>query len=222
MHFDQGHIEAIARRLEEMRATLVARARDAAWPMDPLDRREIVGYLDMGVAPEPPRTVPDLMKSFLKSCYTHSVLRNFLTSLLGEIPTPPAMGKLLCTVFSEPAFLDDNNWYPDALRAVATRIQARERCDLASPVPRNRMTRVILDGTVEMSKRLERGIDSFYQAVESVSAASPEVMWKYVRDFSKPIGFVGPALLCDFLKEIGFLQFVKVDHLFPEGIPTAS
>jgi len=89
---DQGRIEAIARRLEAMRATLVARARDAAWPMNPLDRREIVGYLDKGVVPEPPRTVPDLMKNFLKSCYTYSVLRSFSTSLLGKIPTPPTMG----------------------------------------------------------------------------------------------------------------------------------
>jgi len=81
------------------------------------------------------------------------------------------------------------------------------------------MTRVMLDGTVEMSKRLEKGIDSFYRTVGSVSALSPEAMWKYVKDFGKPIGFVGPALLCDFLKEIGVFRFVKVDHHFLNEFP---
>jgi hypothetical protein len=44
-------------------------------------------------------------------------------------------------------------------------------------------------------------------------------MWNLVNDFSAPIDQVGPALVCDFFKEIGFTRYVKVDHHFSKQFP---
>ena len=44
-------------------------------------------------------------------------------------------------------------------------------------------------------------------------------MWALVEDFSKSIKQVGPALMCDFFKEIGFVRYVKVDHHFSKQFP---
>jgi hypothetical protein len=38
-------------------------------------------------------------------------------------------------------------------------------------------------------------------------------------DFSRPIQNVGPALICDFFKEMGFVRYVKVDHHFRKEFP---
>ena len=81
------------------------------------------------------------------------------------------------------------------------------------------MISVILSGTQEMEKRLENGIDRFYQELDRVNNSSAEEIWKYVSEFQKEIYNVGSALICDFLKDIGCYRFVKVDHHFKNEFP---
>ncbi len=44
-------------------------------------------------------------------------------------------------------------------------------------------------------------------------------MWELATEISKSINNVGVALICDFLKEIGFTRYVKVDHHFKREFP---
>ena len=212
-------VAAAKRELEIRRKTLVRLAQAPSTQMDPLDRHEIIKYLADGLQPERPDDVPSLMKAFLKSCYSYAVLRKFSTSILGEIPTPDRMGGLLESIFAEKSFLEDQTWFPQNLKKVAWSIQQREKYDLTSKQPRPRMVRVMLDGSDQMARRLDRGLNSFYESIEQVSASTPEAMWSFVEEFAKPIYNVGPALICDFVKEIGFLRFVKVDHHFLHQFP---
>ena len=115
--------------------------------------------------------------------------------------------------------MEDQTWFPQNLKKVAWSIQQREKYDLTSKQPRPRMVRVMLDGSDQMARRLDRGLNSFYESIEQVSASTPEAMWSFVEEFAKPIYNVGPALICDFVKEIGFLRFVKVDHHFLQQFP---
>lgn len=211
---DQRQVVAVKEELARRREALIQLARSPSTPIDPLDRSEIVKYLAEGGRPERPEDVPSIMKAFLKSCYTYAVLRSFSTKILGEIPTPDTMPILLTRVFSEPAFKHDDTWLPPNLKDTALRIQEREHYDHTSREPRPRMIRVMLDGSEEMTKRLSQGLDNFFAALEQVSVSPPEEMWSFVKSFSRPIYHVGPALICDFIKEIGFLKFVKVDHHF--------
>ena len=82
------------------------------------------------------------------------------------------------------------------------------------------MISVILDGTKEMGRRLEFGIEKFYQELEAINKSSGGETWKYVSEFPRQIHNVGTAFICDFLKDIGCDRFVKVDHHFKNEFPT--
>lgn len=217
--FSPREVEAVRRQLDYRREALIKLARASLTEMDPLDQDEILKYLAGGLAPKRPEDLASLMKSFLKSCYTYSVVRNYCRRVLGAIPMPDTMGILMDRVFPDNALLEDNTWLPQNLKKTALRIQRREKLKLTSNQPRPRMLRAMLDGSDEMAKRLDGGLEPFYESIERVSASSAEAMWSFVEGFSKPIYNVGPNLICDFLKEIGFLRFVKVDHHFMRQFP---
>jgi hypothetical protein len=82
------------------------------------------------------------------------------------------------------------------------------------------MVRVMLDGADQMAHRLQSGLRPFYESIQHVSASTPEAMWTFVEELARPIYNVGSALICDFIKEIGFLRFVKVDHHFLRQFPS--
>lgn len=220
MLFDEREVSQVRRELERRREILAKLARDQNAPLDKLDRQEIILYLERGLLPARPHAVTDLMKAFVKSCFSYAVLRNFCVSILGEIPTPETIGECLARVFNFGSFRLEETWLPIKLRSAAEQIQAREQYDLNSNEPRPRMVRVLLDGSAEMGRRLDKGISAFYTSLDKVTQRDPEFVWKYVEDFSDPIYNVGPALICDFLKEIGYSQFVKVDHHFKKQFPT--
>jgi len=218
--FDELQLPAIRAEMIRRREILVRLAKDPSAPMDKLDRQDIVLYLDQGAIPRRPESVPGLMKAFVKSCLTYSVLRRFCVSLLGEIPTPDTIGECLARVFCCQAFRVEQTWTPEGLRTAAEHIQAQAEYDLDSKIPRPRITRVLLDGSKEMHRRLARGMAGFYESVDQAVGRGPDVMWSWVLEFSQGIRNVGPALTCDFLKEIGYAQFVKVDHHFTNEFPS--
>lgn len=221
MQIEENLISEISNELERRRKILIMNAKNRAFPMDKLDRADIVLYLEEGKLPERPDSIPGLMKAFIKSCFTYSVLRNFCRKkMLGEIPTPDTIPECLARIFNSNPFRLEETWYPDQLKKLAGEIQALRCFDLSSNKPESRMICVLLDGSTEMKKRLENGMPSFFSEIEKVTKSDSETIWKYVEDFSGAIYNVGPALISDFLKEIGFAQFVKVDHHFQKQFPT--
>jgi len=72
-------------------------------------------------------------------------------------------------------------------------------------------------GTLKLRQELKFGIESFYAKISKVTI--PPEMWNLVNNFSAAIDQVGPALICDFFKEIGFTRYVKVDHHFRKEFP---
>ena len=68
-----------------------------------------------------------------------------------------------------------------------------------------------------MKQELSGGLKAFYRRIADVT--DPLEMWRLVNDFSSTIDQVGPALICDFFKEIGFTRYVKVDHHFKAQFP---
>ena len=75
----------------------------------------------------------------------------------------------------------------------------------------------MLSGTSKLQKELIPGLDLFYDKISRVTV--PLEMWRLVNEFSGTINQVGPALICDFFKEIGFIRYVKVDHHFRKEFP---
>jgi hypothetical protein len=220
MLLNEIQISQVRRELKRRREILIRLALDQSAQLDKLDRQEILRYLEQGLLPERPHSVPDLMKAFVNSCFTYAVLRNFCTSILGEIPTPETIGECLARVFGFGTFRLEETWLPEKLRSAAEEIQAREQYNLYSNEPRPRIIRVLIDGSAEMGRRLDEGLSAFYSSLDTVTHSAPEIIWKYAEDFSDRIYNVGPALVCDFLKEIGYSQFVKVDHHFKKQFPS--
>lgn len=219
MNIYQDQVSQARTALERYRTTLVKFAKLQHSPILEIDRKEIIKYLEHGGFPDRPDTIPLLMKCLIKSCYSYAVLRKYCVSILGEIPSPGTIGECLARVFSHEPFREEETWFPAKLGETAAEIQVREKYDLKSNRMKPRMIRVLLDSSSEMGMKLERGLSAFYLEVEDVVKGEPEHLWEYVVELARGIYNVGPALICDFLKEIGFSQFVKVDHHFQKEFP---
>ncbi len=100
---------------------------------------------------------------------------------------------------------------------MAKKIQLRENYDLSRKQFNPRIISVLLTGTIVLQKELSRGLDDFYQKISNANTPIP--MWELALEISRSINNVGVALICDFLKEIGFTRYVKVDHHFRKEFP---
>lgn len=205
--------------LMRRRDLLISFAYNKQIQMGDLDKECIVTFFERWELPQKPANIPDLMKTFFTCCFTYAPLRKYLTSVAGSIPTPEMLPNCLSKIYSENDFLLDQNWMPLKLREIAEKIQNRESFDLKSNQFRPRMISVLLDGTLEMNKRLKSGLDGFYSELDSINEESGHEIWGYVSGFSDNIYNVGTALICDFLKDIGCDRFVKVDHHFKNEFP---
>lgn len=201
------------------RDLLISFAHDSQIPMESLDRECITTFFEQWELPKKPENIPDLMKTFFTCCFTYAPLRKYLSSIAGSIPTPEMLPDCLSKIYSEKAFLLYQNWTPLKLHEIAVKIQERKNFDLKSNQFQPRMIAVLLDGSLEMHHRLELGLESFYSELEEINGKSGYEIWAYVSGFSSNIYNVGTALICDFLKDIGCDQFVKVDHHFKNEFP---
>jgi len=203
-----------------MREKLIKMAYNQNIQMDKLDRKCIISFFQHWEIPKRPKNITELMKVFFTCCFTYAPLRKYLSSIFGSIPTPSMLPNCLSEIYSEKEFLNDQNWTPNKLHEIASKIQDRDQFDLKSNQFKPRMVAVILDGSREMEKYLEYGIDKFYQELDEINKSTGEEIWKYVSEFPKQIYNVGTALICDFLKDIGCDRFVKVDHHFKKEFPS--
>jgi hypothetical protein len=70
-----------------------------------------------------------------------------------------------------------------------------------------------------MQYELSSGLDMFYSKVSEALICGPEYTWSFMENFSSNIIGVGPVLLADFLKNIGFVEFVKIDQRLKKEFP---
>jgi hypothetical protein len=179
-----GKIESELKRRKDF---LIRISHNLSIPMDPLDRDCIQNFFERGESPAKPADIAGLLKLFFTSCFTYAPLRKFLISIAGSIPTAEMLPHCLSKVYHESRFLDDENWYPDELYALAQAIQNRDKYDLKSNQFKPRMIAVLLSGSKEMSARLRGGLNHFYGELEKLTHFTSDHMWAYVEDFSEHI-----------------------------------
>jgi hypothetical protein len=212
-------IKSVHSELMRRRDKLIKFAHNPNFQMEQLDRECIITFFEHWELPKRPKNIPDLMKTFFSCCFSYAPLRKYLTSIAGSLHTSSTLPNCLAKIYSKDEFLIDKNWIPSRLNDIASEIQQKEKFDLKSNKFKPRMIAVILTGAPEMEKRLENGIDKFYQELDRINSSTVEEIWKYVSGFQKRIYNVGTALTCDFLKNVGCDQFVKVDHHFKKEFP---
>lgn len=209
--------DTLRKELERRRSILIKYSHDNSFKMEAIERERIQSLLERGENIIRPADIPTLMKQFCVSAFSYSPLRRFLKQFVSDIPMRASIAKALSLAFDNEKFLDDANWCPDTLYNLAESIQRTVKYDLNRKQFKPRMIAVLLTGTSKLSEELNNGLEGFYNKISAITSSIE--MWQFVNDFSKPIAQVGPALVCDFFKEIGFTQYVKVDHHFKKQFP---
>lgn len=207
----------IQKELERRREILIRLSNDDSFIMSSVDRGLIKSLLERWEVPDRPSDIPTFMKQFCVSVFSYAPLRKYLTNLIGDIPMRDTIARALSLAFNENEFVPNSNWFPETLGELAAKIQVVNKYNLASKQFRPRIIAVLLSGTAKMAKELVNGLDNFYKMIPKVT--EPSDMWELVNDFSRPIKQVGPTLICDFFKEIGFTRYVKIDHHFKKQFP---
>lgn len=178
----------------------------------------IAKYIERHDIPSKPQNIRELTKQFLCSACSYSVTRKQLTKInRGEVPFIKDYPLLMSKLFSDKTFLNHSAWEPTNLKSLAEKLQARHNFNLNSKTLKPRTMAILLTGSEQIRRVTEHGLDPFYEKVDWICKQGGNEMWKYATEFSKPIKNVGVALACDFLKEIGFVRFVKIDfHMLAE------
>ena len=205
--------------LLQRQGALVALAEDPSSPMEDVDRENILNYFVYGLWPERPQSVEHVTRYFMGAAFTYSVVRNFLRARVGYLGSGDWLSTALSRSFDEPRFMDASVWEPVPMGQLARELE--QRLDPLSPpraVPR-RIVTVLKAGSAHLERELADGVEAFCDRVDQACERGPEGMWRFVSDFSAPVKFVGPALTCCFLKDSGFLKFVKVDHHIEREFP---
>lgn len=190
--------------------------------MDRTDQRHIQSYLEREEIPEKPEDVRQLMKVYASSCLSQSMIRRPLTRLLGGIPTPETISLCLETMFAEPDFADDRHWRPEALPQLLAAVEKREpvsNADLRSSKLKSRIVAILMDGGALLKQKLRDGLTPFYGEISTAIENGPEATWHFAKHFAGAIRHVGPATVCDFFKNIGFSDFVRVEGHFKKEFP---
>jgi hypothetical protein len=210
-------INAIRQELERRRELLIHFSNDQTFPMDQVERSRIQSILEHWEIPVRPNDIPSLLKQFCVSAFSYAPLRKYLKTQIGVLPMRDTVALALSKAFINDEFLIDSNWFPESLYNLALRTQNICQFDLSRRQFRPRIIAVLLSGSIKLEQELNGGLDEFYARISKVS--KPAEMWKLVNDFSSAIDLAGPALICDFFKEIGFSRYVKVDHHFRKEFP---
>jgi len=190
--------------------------------MDETDRIHIQSYLEREEIPEKPKNIEQLMKVYASSCLSQSIIRRQLTNLLGRIPTPETIPECLAIMFGAPDFRKDPYWTPAELPDLLAGIQKQEKWadrDLRSLRVKPRIMGILIDGCAFLQEKLQRGLTHFYEEITAAIENGPEEIWKLANGFSSSIRHVGPATVCDFLKNTGFPDFVRVEGHFRKEFP---
>lgn len=214
---DYIKIESIRTEIERRRSLLIKYSYDKSTQVVPVEQKRIQSILEKWESPARPEDIVTLIKQFCVSVFSYAPLRRYLSSFIDNLPMRDTVNVALSKAFGNEEFLFDSNWTPIALHELALRIQRKENFNLTSKQFKPRIISVLITGTKVLSNELENGLESFYIKISSVT--NPIAMWELAKDISRPINNVGVALICDFLKELGFTRYVKIDHHFRREFP---
>lgn len=190
--------------------------------LDETDRMHIKLYLEKGGIPEKPRDSKYLMKVYASSCLSFPIVRRQLTRLINQIPTPETISICLDKFFNADVFKTDDAWEPKKLARLIADIQQKKGVtdnDLSSLKTKPRIMAILLDGANLIDGKLKHGLNGFYTEVNEAVEKSSDDLWRFVKRASEPIRHVGPSLFCDFLKNIGFSDFVRISGYFKKEFP---
>ncbi len=190
--------------------------------MDETDRLHIRSYLEREEIPQRPEDPRQLMKVYGSSCLSNHIIRRQMIRMIGRIPTPETIPVCLDMVFDCPGFREDDYWMPANLAALMTQVQKRKGIsekDLSTLQFKPRIIAVLIDGAHLLDGKTRNGLEGFYREISDAVETGPDATWRFVKEMAKPVRHVGHALICDFLKNIGFSDFVRVEGHFKEEFP---
>ena len=212
-------IDKIKIEVEKRKNILINLSKNFDIPMDKADRNHIHEFFVKGKSHPRPEKIPELLKVLLNSCFSYAPLRNYLIKIQGSLPTRHDLPKILSEIYNEPQFGNEMNWLPEKISNIAQKVQGVKKFDLTSKEFEPRILSVTINAPKKLSKELKNGLENFYIKIEKICLLGSLNMWNYVKKFSQPIYNVGPNLICDFLKNIGFTRFVKIDHHMKKEFP---
>ncbi len=216
-----NNLEIIKKELEKRRSFLIKLAHLPHTKIDPTDRKNIIRYIEKLQLPQKPKNEIRLSKEFFSSCFSINQppyrMRDKLKSFIGKIPIAETIPICLSKLFDEPSFLDDKNWKFFKIKELSLDLNR-----LPSNITgmKAAILQILFSGSEKMMVEIEKGLDAFYDKIAQEIDKGPENTWNYMIDFTKTIPGVGPGLFSDFLKNIGFPEFVKIDHHFKNEFPT--
>ncbi|NLV46859.1 MAG: hypothetical protein GXY07_20455 [Candidatus Hydrogenedentes bacterium] len=211
-------IPNLREEMERRRLKLVALAHRDDVPMVPVEREHIIEYLEHTKLPEKPADEIRIMKEFVSSALSINQpphrIRSRMQKILGDIPLAGTIPLCLERLYECTDFMDDTNWTPAGLTQLL-----EELTEYPDDPFKEHIRRTLLGLAVVMTKALREGISLFYKSVEKAVASGPEQAWQFMVQFTQPIPNVGPGLMSDFLKNIGFPEFVKIDQRLKKEFP---
>ncbi|MFC1896860.1 hypothetical protein ACFL0Q_09460, partial [Thermodesulfobacteriota bacterium] len=140
---------------------------------------------------------------------------------IGEFPTRETIDSALSNALNENALLSESNWHPDQLFHIVENVRQRKGLndsDLGQNQMESRILGHLKDGSRYFQVALKDGIDSYVSGIKR-HLSTPQEAWRYLLVFSGPIRQFGPTLAADYLKNIGFHQFVKPDYHYLRQFP---
>lgn len=211
-------LTALGKEIDRRRRQLIALAHRNDVPMIPVEREHIHAYLEREELPEKPTSETRLMKEFVSSALSINQpphrIRNRMQRILGDIPLADTIPLCLSKVYDCPAFLEEANWTPAAFAGLLQSLRGSPGDAFTSDV-----RRTLLGLAAVMTAELQEGMNTFYRQVDRAVAAGPEACWRFMEQFTAPIPGVGPGLMSDFLKNIGYPEFVKIDQRLKKEFP---
>ncbi len=227
--FNNQEITLIRNEINRMREVLI-NAMNKGRILDPLHNDMIRRFVQNKEIPARPTNTIHIMKQFIVSTTSQADIRKQLRDKynqghnfgIDDIP------RIISSLFNDTRFLNDNMWEPNNLMQIANEVAntIAQEYDLEVYRPRTygnpikpHIILILKTGSEQIFRKTQNGINAFYTEIENSCREGPKSMWCYAKNFSRPIRNVGIALICDFFKEIGFIQFLKVDYQVREKFP---
>ncbi len=214
-------IQKLREEMERRRLKLIALAHRNDVPMAAVERQHIIEYLEHKQLPEKPVDEIRIMKEFVSSALSINQppyrIRSRMQKILGDIPLAATIPLCLDRLYGCADFMDNMNWTPDGLAQLFEGLP-----EYPDDPFKEHIRRTLLELAVVMVEVLREGIEPFYKCIETAVAAGPEKTWVFMKQFTESISGVGPGLMSDFLKNIGFAEFVKIDQRLKKEFPALS
>jgi hypothetical protein len=205
--------------------------------MDEYHSANVDHYIKTFSPPSQPQTIPTLYCQLLRSAFSYSVLRKYLKSHNGgQTPQIKDFPKILNGVFNTNTFTANHFNNLDLLEKEVILVankrgypqgDAKKILDYYDSLPKkggrceaeNKIIAILLStkrALLERTGGSDAGLVQFYSTIDKAIQSGPEAMLEFAHNLTKKpkIYWMADKLACDFLKNLGFTRYVKIDiHL---------